>query len=312
MTVRPPWPDEMDRLRAFLPALRETKGFNRTWLWVLAADQPERILGAAALRERPSARIRHAPPPRGQLEWRIQPAWVNHPEAGRLMAAVVETAQQLQLSGIDCTEDPTTACAAVLLDAGFTAEGSVHQSWRVEPARVLEEFGPVILAGLRRRLPGPITPLQESDLPSVRALCAHFGLLSGDRVQLSPPAAAGFDPQLSFVYKQEDRVAAALLCRGFGRTVYLEIFARYAELAFTESSTIAGLLFSLLESCVQRGASELICAVRPEMTPELIGLLKRGHGSCLQSHQAFVHQTLHSPPVLPRPPSSPLSETSSK
>lgn len=49
--VRPPWPDEISRLKSYFGLKSDGPGFERIWLWVVATGRPERMVSLIQLIE---------------------------------------------------------------------------------------------------------------------------------------------------------------------------------------------------------------------------------------------------------------------
>ena len=281
--VRPPWPDEVERLP---PAVREAmgrRGTRRHWPLVLVAGELERIVGAASLAERdpraPAGR------PDARIDFVLLPAWRGASEpVAALLAATVERAASLGLAPLEVQANLDTAAAAWLEAHGFARQRE-HEVWRVPFASNFAHRHAAIERALGRH-PVAIRPLDETALPAVRAICAAHGLLTPERVVLARANADGLDPRVSFVAGPPAAPTAILLARSAGRHIYLEVLAR-APGGPARGPEIGALLHVFFRAAMQLGAPEAICVLATAHAPDTVRLLARADAERLERFAVF-------------------------
>lgn len=281
--VRPPWPEEMERLPAGLREPLSRRGARRHWLWVLVTGELERIVGAVTLAER-DPRTPGALPD-GRMDYAIVPNWTQSAEAVvALLDAALAQGRALGLAAIEAQASHDTSAAAWFTAQGFIA-GRTQELWRVPLDANFTRRHAAVERALARR-PVEVHPLGEVSLPAVRAICAAHGLLSAHRVVLSWENQTGMDPRLSFVCGAPESPSAVLLARLSGREAYLEVLAR-APGAASRGPEIGALLHTYFRAAMNLGASETLCLMMSDHAPDTARLLARAEARCIEKITVF-------------------------
>lgn len=257
-TIRAPWPDEMPRLRHFLPPafLASAPLFSR----VAVRGRVERIVGAAALNVWEGER--------GKAGWlflraeeKAEPAALVRPMLREALAAGWAAGlRRIYLAG---TVEENSPLAAVMTDEGFTID-SVHEvhessSQTIGP-RIARVHGLLVAGG---RLPAgiEITTLQPSLGTRAHQFLVEHMPQSASALALQ---GAAYHPEHSFVLFLAGEIKGVVLCRRTGDLGYIGLRVVAKEL---RGSSWANVL--LLHAYLSSGARSGLTHTRFEFDPEL-------------------------------------------
>jgi len=284
-SVRPPWPDEQPRILAqFAPALRYAHSAARQWIWVLVAEDPERLAGVVALSVVEDGAV--APATSGRIDLDTREAWVNTPAGDALLSVVIRHAAALGLVSLDLQTRTNDATDTLLRRHGF-AEVIRHEVWTVPIpgaiASLQTHYGRIL-----KRWPLQIQPLRHEHVEIARQICERTGLLASDKVVLkSKTHPRGIDPAVSFVAGPPDQPVAILLASIDGTRVEVEIVARNPGVPTTAPAAVPALMLQFLLVAHELGFNEARCSLRPALTPNLASLMTTWSGRCEQRQAAF-------------------------
>jgi N-acetylglutamate synthase-like GNAT family acetyltransferase len=304
--VRPPWPDELSRMRSLLPV----EGFREPpWLWVLALDQPERLVGAAALEP-------FTPPAQGaRLYLSLRPRFRSDPAGAALVQATADKARSLKCLPVSfqCLHEP--APQQPLEKAGFALVRSeqlwelpveaVHQRVRRASASISRRLqrlgevwqgppGPEHLAAISRILHdhqlGPAGSLQFSD----ERQPAGTGSAPGSEPALEPgrsnPAdsAAVFNRNLSNIVTVNGRVAALALTKDLGPARCVVQYRAVAPEFLSHSATLNVVLMERpLKLGLSLGIRSILATAQVGRQDETIHLAAKSLGRLLQTTDIY-------------------------
>jgi N-acetylglutamate synthase-like GNAT family acetyltransferase len=242
--VRPPWADEMARLRYFLPGAFL---FDREpFLLVAVHGEVERFVGAAALSLRPLQSL-----PVAWLCLRVEEVHTRTEIARELMNLALNEAwkgdaEHLYLAQ---TFDEDSDEARIFLEAGFEKE-SVTEVYELD-SRALGERVERLYQRMRRSglLPEnvDVVALQPALIPKVREFLWQHMPHSASLLALET---AGHRPENSLALFINDELKGVLLCRREGRVGYiglrvvapeLRAGTGWANLVLLHASTSSGL-----------------------------------------------------------------------
>ena len=284
--VRPPWPDEMERLPAGLREPLTRRGARRHWLWALAVGELERLVAAATLAERDPGTAGASP--RGRIDFVVLPAWNTAPAAvAALLDAALAQAVTLGLGSLEGQATLDTPAAAWFAAQGFGSR-LIHEIWRVPLEANFARRHAAVERALGRR-PVALCPLDEDALPAVRALCAAHGLLPARRVVLAREGQDGLDPRLSFFTGPAAAPTAVLLARFPRGQAHLEVLAR-APGAGSQGPEVGAVLHAFFRAALTLGAHETICTLHAGHAPDTARLLARAEAQHLESQVLFVRE----------------------
>ena len=268
--VREPWLDEAPRLARHFQVEARRGQARRLGALVIEAGDPERLVGLAnwgEVRQPPAQRV-------FWMEWEVRPLWRDHAAAEALLDATIARVR-------DAGGDELTMRVAAdgVLHALARRRGFVERS-RQEALNVpvavalaqLEDRGGRII----EREPVVVFPLMQANLAQVKCLCAETQLLPAERVHpVGPGMSGGFEPALSFFIGEPDEPAAVLLGREQAGVAYLEVLASDPKARRSSASGVLALMRAFFRSVHALKLEEVTCAVRPESSPGLIGLIRR-------------------------------------
>jgi hypothetical protein len=200
LQVRPPWPDELPRLATFFPQ----EPLHASHLFVLAAPEPERLVGAAAVRMQADT---------AELRCRLRPRVLHERRGGPLLDAALAAARAQGVRRVVARLAMGAAEEGLLREHGFAGRETVER-WRVD------------LEGLKRRLEGIPEGRKMRAAWIVRSPCAEdeaqlaglFGSIPAERLRLREPEdtrEGGLAPDISSVVVADGgELIGALLLRG--------------------------------------------------------------------------------------------------
>ena len=206
LTLRPPWPDELPQLKDHIADADRMTGTIR--LLVLAASDPDRIVGAGAVAVSPEASD-------ARLFFGVRPRYLLHPMTRRLVIGLTEIVCEEGCPAAHAYMDAGDPRESVLFQCGFASDHA-EELWLLGIDKLLERVGRTAKhiyrsGGVTVRHPTP------GDLPRIWEMALHYGFAGRDRIILCPPdgdPASGYDAALSSVVEREGRVVAALMGRG--------------------------------------------------------------------------------------------------
>lgn len=273
LVKRPPWRDELPRLRSFFR--RRPLGPGAWQLQVLLADDPERIVGVVGVRcEGARAELR--------LEWR--PGIENLVTPGDWLAFAREEASSAGSTELVCEAEGEGAIDRALEQAGF-AESRVEELWEiaVEPMR----------ARLQRILPRCEIPEGWSvrqpevrDGAAIAKIVSPYGLLGARRIEETlrgtGPGGA-YDLGLSaLVESASGPIGVVLLKEGAGALPLVEIRAVAPEVD-AQSGLVNLLLLQRITTAVhQRGLAGALLTINPARDRETLNFARRTGARRLQ------------------------------
>ncbi len=251
--VRPPWPDEIPRLRHYLP---EAFLFDdKPALFVGVAGSAERLVAVGALVRRPVPAPDDGPAALLYLRTREgeqQVAWIKSLARAALDYACRHGIRRICAGQTFAEESPV---ASALVETGFTPE-SITEVHVVDSRATLERLRRVYLrlrergaipvgARLNTLLPGLVQPVRQF-------LRAH---LPGSASNLAAET-AGYKPENSLVLLVRGEVKGALLSRRDGATAFVGLRVVAPELRGGIGWANLLLLYGSLEATVHNGLKE--------------------------------------------------------
>ncbi len=304
--VRPPWPDELSRMRSLLPVegVREPP-----WLWVLALDQPERLVGAAALEP-------FAPPAQGaRLHLSLRPRFRTEPAGAALVQAAAEKARSLGCLPVSFQCLHEQAPRKPLEKAGFALVRS-EQLWEM-PVEALHQRVRRASASISRRLQrlgevwqGPPGPEHVADISRIlrdhglgpagslrftdERLSEGTNGAPGSDLTLEPDgsdptdAAAMFNRNLSNIVTINSRVAALALTKDLGPARCVVQYRAVAPEFMAHSATLNVVLLNRpLELALSLGIRFILATAQVGRQDETIHLAAKSQGRLLQTTDIY-------------------------
>jgi N-acetylglutamate synthase-like GNAT family acetyltransferase len=210
LQVRSPWPDELPRLANFFPH----EPLHGARLFVLAAPEPERLVGAAAMRIQEDT---------AELRCRLRPRVLHERRGGFLLDAACAEARERGVRHVVARLAAGAAEDAFLREHGFSETATVER-WRIELGTLKARVEKI--SDVRERRAG-------WDVRSPRAgdeaqLAKLFGAVPEERLRVRDPedsnaGGGGFSPEISSVVVVGEELIGALLLRGGGASSHCQI-----------------------------------------------------------------------------------------
>lgn len=266
LTIRPPWADELPRVKAFL---RDEPLGGRAWrLFTLVASAPERLVGVAAL---------HAVGETGDLRFRLRPRIQQEGRGGEFLAAVLASARQQGLKRLCARTAPGSPPEQFLLAHGFELT-KAEEVWRLDLAAVLARVERVCRA--QAKLAWVIRAPVADDF-------AKFGRLadsSGPAVRLrletaGKPGESDFDLELSTIIDSPGRLLAALMVRGGnGLNCRAALCAVARGAGGLPGRLAAPLIQRSVRAAIEQGYGTALCSLDPLHEVTARNLARRSGG----------------------------------
>ena len=277
-TVRPPWPDEFERLPGQIQEALRRAGVRRHWIWVLVAGEIERIVGTITLAERDPSGPTGTPD--GRIDYTIARAWRFETEPIQaLLEAALAQAEALDLTPIEAQTDTDTPATVSLIARGFAVTRRT-EVWRVPLVENFVRRHAAVERALARH-PVNVHPLDEKAITAVRRICAAHGLLAGHRVFLSDAPGEGLDTELSFIAGSAEAPEAILLTRRLGGAPYVEVLARNPDRP-GRGPEVGALLHAFFSTAQKLGARDALCVIDPDHNPDSLRLIARNRAECIE------------------------------
>jgi N-acetylglutamate synthase-like GNAT family acetyltransferase len=304
--IRPPWPDELDRMSVLLSVREELRS---PWLWALAIGNPERLVGAAAL-EVPidghgSSRLRLA----------LRPRFRASSPGESLMRRAVEKARELGGLPIVYQSSVDQAPRKLLERVGFVPVRR-EQLWQLAVSASHQRTMKIV-KGMSKRLErlGVVWhgPPSLEHMPEILKILQAHGLRDGSPIRFSdeithemsaselktpatkrivsldhPASEDIFDRDFSSIVQVNGRVVAVVLTKDIGS---YRVFTQYRAVDpefMPHSATINPLLMSHpLAAFVARGKRYVLITAREGAQDETIHMAQKSDGRLLSATEIF-------------------------
>lgn len=287
-SVRTPWMDELPRMeREFSPALRHAD-VGKKWIRVLVAGVPERIVGVLVLSELAADAVAREGETgcRGRIDVELRAAWVGTSAGDALLDEAARVAETAGLKPLALQARVEGGWGEWLRRRGFI-EFIRHETWLAKltdmEARHRRTFDRIL-----KRWPVRVFPLEPERLEQARDICERTGLMS--RGRLEPRSAKhpnGVDSRLCFAAGSPERPVAVVLGRMDGAQAWIDVLARDPAGPEGMPTAVHALLERFVETVKRMGCLELVCSVRPGITPSLVAHMKAAQGRLLQAQAAY-------------------------
>lgn len=300
LSVRPPWPDERPRLKTFLQNFNPGEA-SEAHLFVLQADNPERIVGAAALVvEAPATREDPNLSPYGRLSIKIRPRFVRNDAAKLLFADVLDRANELkleQLSAEVSTGDSLTTSA--LAEAGFEHR-KTEELWRLDLPLLQRR-----LQRIARARPLPETWLArapaEADLPVLGKMAEHYRFRQSGDIRFdaaSDRPGTHYSAELSSVIEADGSLLAAVLAKAStGLNCHTDLRLTTSEVRSQSARLNLALLSRSVPIGIAAGYATTTLTVNTARDRETRHLAIRSGGQLLQSKELWTCDLAPSSPA---------------
>lgn len=279
LTVRPPWPDEISRLKAFLAG--SLQGAKAVHLLVLVAADPERIVGAAAVRETTEG-VKDGS---AEIALKARPRQLENGGARMLMDAVLDKALTLGYKKLVAAPATGAPHIPLLRKYGFERV-KTEELWQVELNKMKIRLDRLVD---RVRLPQEwsVRTPNPADLPQLVELSATYGFLQADRIQFDGPGDAPgthFDAAGCTVIENEGHIIAALLAKGgIGGNGHIDARMVHPSAMQMSGALNLHLLHHSIKAGLSMGFSTVTLTVNTSRDRETRNLARRTGGKCIQS-----------------------------
>lgn len=284
--IRPPWGDELQRLLQWFPVIERAPNESRVWYWVAVAKTDGRLLGALLLGE--STAVGALPPVA-----RVYVHTVRSTQVGGICRRLLDEAERKARSlglGAVTGQFPLDSVLARELGTRAYVCDRVQDLYRLDIARALERDN-ALADQMIARHPVSVARIDDQALPSVRRICAHWNLLTEDRVFEGFANDGGYDPRFSFIAGDPGSPAAVVLIRTWGEKLYLEVLAAEPDREKREPAAVVALMQAALKAADAEGWTELWCTVVPNVATAVSRLLRRRDG-CRESRVGLFRLNL--------------------
>jgi GNAT superfamily N-acetyltransferase len=279
LAVRPPWADELPRLKPFF---RDEPLVGPWRLFTLVAPNPERILGAAALK---------AVGERVELRCQLRPRAQSEGRGKTLLEAALASARESGLKRVT-SRPPAGSPQEKFLRAHGFIEFEAEEIWRVDLAALKNRLEPLTVR-IQKSSDYSIRAPGEKDLPKLTALFGSHRLGSAAQICVrSTTNPGGFDNEISSVIEDSSgRLLAALLGRGSNSLNCRATLCATANNAPWASG-------SLFATVLQRGISEaraqgyltVSFTVNPARDISLRNLARRANGALMRTVHLLAYE----------------------
>jgi GNAT superfamily N-acetyltransferase len=282
--IRPPWPDEIPRLKGFLRgAFRLAPEGTR--VLVLGARDPERLLGAAVFS--PSAGETAPTMFTGSLGLRPRALAAGH--GSLLLRRVVEEVRKLQGRRLAFAAASRDAVGTLLESEGFSCSRT-EEFWRLDLARIQARLER-IAARFRLDASLRVRAARMEDRDPLIPLVTHYGLCEAHKIQFQDARCAhegGYDCGLSSVVEHKGRIVGALLIRGSGGlTGHADVRAVAGEYLQKSGQLNFLLLQRSVSAALREGYQNSTLTVNPGRDAETRALAMRSGGVLCDSRSVW-------------------------
>lgn len=199
LQVRPPWPDELPRLATFFPQ----EPLHSCHLFVLAAPEPERLLGAAVVRVQAAT---------AKLRCRLRPRVLHERRGEPLLSAALAAARGQGARRVIARPAPDTPEERFLREHGFQG-AETTETWQINLERLKMRLDQISESREQRAVLTVRAPVAADEAQ----LAGLFSSIPPERLRLrdeEDSREGGFAPNISTVVFSGDRLIGALLLRG--------------------------------------------------------------------------------------------------
>lgn len=277
--VRPPWPNEMSRIKQFLSG--SLGGAEAVHLLVLVVPDPERIVGAAAIKVKAYEEEGRS----AEIALGARPRSLQNGDARVLMEAVMGKVAPLACSTVYSSPYTGAPHIPLLREYGFELI-KTEELWELEIRKLIAR-----LDRLKERVRLPqdwiVRVPTSSDLPQLVKLSAIYEFRQAARVQFDGPKdlpGTHYDSKLCTVIEQRGSIIAALLIKG-GTTCNLHVDVRLVRPEARHKSGMLNLhlLNHSKKAALTEGYSTATLTVNTPRDGETRNLALRTGGRCIQS-----------------------------
>lgn len=275
LEMRPPWRDELSRLRSFFRRPALAPGAWKIRVLVSTEPGPERIVGAfACLGAEGRGQVRCA------LRGRYETAAEVAERFGQFISEMeAEGIRELAAETIEGSPEER-----LFAETGFTV-ARTEEWWEIDLETVQRRLDRIV-PRLRIPVEWVVRRPQVTDAAEAARIVAPYGLLNAERIASAvrqEAEADAYDLELSTVVVVGEQLAGLLMVKpGPKGLPYVEI--RAVDPAHTaHSSAINSLLIQATNRAMQdQGFTRALLTVNPERDRETRNFVQRGNGQIIQ------------------------------